>query len=591
MLRRAKFIEMRILNNLSYIGRVFLSMACSLLIYMAFGFWLFSVLSGKTYMMQVDATASGRGTLELFWDAGSGFKEHQKVVLPAIEGRNPYTFSFKVNAEERLKLFRLDFGPIPYKGGVQIHSMKLRSGFQDLFNIDGEEISAHTIYSQGLLPETESGLFEMDFQIKPFDPYLVLSPVNELVLPAWARIGLLTFPWFVFFIGPVFQWTSSVFRQKEYILPLIALFIISIPLKPAWITFTTLLIFSFALSRMMRSRKFEISRAALAILFLFLVPLLLLGEGRISKLSIPLGFVWFPIVVSCIDLTGKRRDIQMIYTRVFFTLMAITLVSWMILMLFEGYFYGITISNYFTDIKSTAHRALFWLHYPHTTFLSFFALAGALFCLDFYRNNIADRNFSRRYWLFLFFFMLVLGSRIGLAMACLLPLLAILPVRYLKLLLIPLWLLLFGLIWYFIGNLDPLRASLWEWSVDKIAGHLWLGHGTGSSEIILPDKLYLADGKRGIWMPVNHSHNQFLTYILENGIIGIIGVGIAFISLWLAFIRWGKKSILLFFFFLLLLMTVESPFRTTNVLYLISFVLSLYAVPPHINKPLSRQRE
>jgi O-antigen ligase len=78
--------------------------------------------------------------------------------------------------------------------------------------------------------------------------------------------------------------------------------------------------------------------------------------------------------------------------------------------------------------------------------------------------------------------------------------------------------------------------------------------------------------------------------MLENGILGMLGVGIAMAILWRVFTRWRKKSILLFFFFLLVLMTVESPFRTTNVLYTISFVLTLFSAPP-INKPPLGQRE
>lgn len=565
-------------------------MLCALFINLAYGYWLFSHLSENSYVVHVDATASGRGTMELFWDAGQGFKEPQKVALTAVKGRNGYSFSFKVAAGERLKLLRLDFGPVAYEGGIKIHSLGLKSGDLELFLLNGKEISAHTIYSQGLMPDTESGVFTMDHRIEPFDPYIVLSPVNELVLPVWARIVLLVIPWPVFFIVPVFQWTRRAFRRKEYILPLIALFIISISLKPAWVTFTTLLVLAFGLTRLAGRRKFAISKGAIAIVLLFLVPLVFLGDGRISKLSIPLGFVWFPIVAGCIDLTSQRIEIQRMYARIFLIIMAISLVSWIVLVYYEGYFYGITFSNYFTDIKSAAHQAMFWLYFPHTTFLSFFVLLGALFCLDFYRNNKADRNFSILYWVFSSLFVIVLGSRIGIAMAGLLPTLALVPVKYLKPLLLPLWLLLFGVIWYFIADLDPLRANLWELSLKNISRELWFGHGTGSSEIVLPEKLYLADGGRDVRMPVNHSHNQFLTYILENGIMGMLGVGIAMAFLWRVFTRWRNKSTLLFFFSLLVLMTVESPFRTTNVLYTISFVFTLFSAPP-INKPPLGQRE
>ena len=85
---------------------------------------------------------------------------------------------------------------------------------------------------------------------------------------------------------------------------------------------------------------------------------------------------------------------------------------------------------------------------------------------------------------------------------------------------LPLWAVIFAGIVYFIGVLDFQREQLWKVSWAAFKENIWLGHGTGTSDAVLPDHLSIKKGGVESLLEVNHSHNQFLTYLLENGLLG-----------------------------------------------------------------------
>ena len=261
---------------------------------------------------------------------------------------------------------------------------------------------------------------------------------------------------------------------------------------------------------------------------------------------------------------------------VFFVLMSIALVSWLLLMGYDGYFYKVEFSNYFTDIKSNAHLVMDWLYYRHTTFLSFFIVLGGIFCLDLFKKQKMNKTYGITYLGLAIVVLLILGSRFAWALALLLPVLYFIPMQHLKRILIPLWLVLVTATIYFIDKMDLLRDELWKISLAEIKQNIWFGHGTGSSDAILPDQLVIEKNGADALIGINHSHNQFLTYLLENGVLGTLLFIALMFFVFYCFAKQKNKAMLLITFSILFLMVVESPFMTATPLYLLSFLLCCF---------------
>ncbi len=172
--------------------------------------------------------------------------------------------------------------------------------------------------------------------------------------------------------------------------------------------------------------------------------------------------------------------------------------------------------------------------------------------------------------------LLILGSRFAWALALLLPLLYFIPVHHLKRILIPFWAALFAGTVYFIDKLDLLRAELWQLSFSGIKKKPLFGHGTGNSDLVLPDQLLIKKNGADAVIGINHSHNQFLTSLLENGLLGTMLFTALMLFIFYHFVKQNDKTMILVTFAILLLMVVESPFMTATPLYLFSFLLCCF---------------
>src|SRR5690606_5324343 len=89
--------------------------------------------------------------------------------------------------------------------------------------------------------------------VKPFDPYIVFPPLGELAMTGFLYpLSILT-P----FLGLVFLYLIKL--RKEYKIGIVSLltlfFIICIPLKIAWTTFSTLLLGAYGIGLALHSRK------------------------------------------------------------------------------------------------------------------------------------------------------------------------------------------------------------------------------------------------------------------------------------------------------------------------------------------------
>ena len=172
----------------------------------------------------------------------------------------------------------------------------------------------------------------------PFDPYIVFDSVNELLFPKWKRTLALVLPWIALLLLPVLRWIRRTYHKGRYVLFFIALFCCAIPLKMAWVTFATLLLLGYAGFDYLKKRNIEFDPVHGAMLFFFLVPLLLSGNGEISQVAIPAGFAMFAIIGSLTDFSDRTDDIKKIYITVFLVITSITAVSWLLLMAYYGYY-------------------------------------------------------------------------------------------------------------------------------------------------------------------------------------------------------------------------------------------------------------
>ncbi len=542
------------------------------------GQYLKSSLSKGNFTVTVDSVYGADATMELMYDTGEDFNQRQRVPRPWKKGQDTVQFPFELKEGEQLRYLRLDFGTNTDLKKVEINSITLSSKGKTLFRLKKDEISARIGLLTGISEvDASTAAFTLDTQRKPFDPYIVFEAVNELIFPNWQRTLTLVLPWLMLLFLPLLKWLKDLVREGEYVLIFVGLFCAAIPLKIAWVTFTTLLLVVYALFNYYKKRQFKFDVIYTALLLFFLIPLVFVRDGDVSKLGIPIGFVLFVISGSLIDFSGKRNQIKKIYITVFFLVASITAVSWLLLMSYYGYYYKIDLPGYFMDIKTHAHATMFWLYYPHTTFLSFFIVIGGIFCFDLYEKKEIGRAYGLFYGVFGFCALLLLGSRFAVLMGISLPILVRFSAKKIGSWLVPAWAVIAALVVFFIGDIDLRRNQLWRISWAAFKERPWLGHGTGSSETILNNLERVRSAGFDAILEMNHPHNQFLTYLLENGLLGTLMFFGAFLYIVYRFTKQDNKSMLLICLMVLLLMITESPFRTTTPLYVIGFLFSIFA--------------
>lgn len=553
-------------------------MVLSIILNLIVGFKLKSELSQKNYLLNLEIEYRSPGIVELLYDTGSNFNQAQRESAKVNEGKNSLQIPFQLKYGNQLKFIRLDFGQDTMLTRVKINKLVLLRDTKQLFKLSNREIADKTIFLHGVEKLGNGDYsFKLDNQKKPFDPYIVFRPLNELVYSLPLRTFLLTVPWLILLFPPIFSWIKLKLKRKEFELILVGMFLASLLLKIAWVTFTTLLLLGYAVFIYFKNRKLHFGPNHFLVMLLFGVPLFFLGDGQFAKLSIPLGFLLFPIICSIIDFTRFSSEIKGMYVKVFMVVMSIIVVSAALLFFGEGYFYNIDWTNYFSNIRYNRHLLLNMFYYDHTTFISFFILIGEIFVIQQSKKNVKDENYIISYSVFALITLILLGSRFALCLGALILILSAFSVQILKKYLIPLWSAALLTIFYFIDFIDPFRARLWRISWNKSRDSIWFGHGTGNSSALLPESLPIKKiGFESTIMEVNHSHNQYLAYVLENGLLGAAIATTVLILIFYQYAKHNNKAMLLIIFACLMLMIIESPFRTSTPLYLISFLLSIF---------------
>ncbi|MCM4150240.1 O-antigen ligase family protein [Arenibacter sp. N53] len=572
------------IRKLSFVPRLCICMAISLIINSLLNYELSLELSQKSYTLLAEITYPDEGSIELHYDTGAGFNPIQEVKREANTTGNTIDFPFKLEKNEQLKFLRLDFGSNENIKNVVINSVELVANGKSLFKIASGEFKKNIVFFKHIMEVDHlRSAFILDTSKPSFDPYIVLKPINELIYPLWLRTLFLLLPWLVLFVFPLVNWIKRQTDEKDLVLIFVAFFIATIPLKIAWVTFSTLLLLAYGLFNSYKKRTFKINSIQVSVSIFFIIPFLLIGSGDISKLSIPMGFLLFTLIGGTIDFSRRNSDVKIIYLNVFLVLSSILIVSWLLLIFCSGYYYNINFYNYFSDIKTNAHLSIYWLFYDHTTFISFFILIGNVFCADLLSKKLISYRYITIYFIFSFLAILILGSRLSIVLLLILPILFSLSIKNIARYIFPSIIIVFATIIYFIGTLDGPRSQLWKMSWKAIKDNPWAGYGTGKSDVILQNiEIAHRAGFNSI-LAMNHSHNQYLTYLLENGTIGLFIFLLALSNILYNFYNSNNKCMLIICSMILLLMIFESPFKTATPLYMISFLLVVFSEKEKMN--------
>ena len=538
--------------------------------------WIKKDLSRENYTVSLELSSDSPGFIDLYFDAGNGFSENNKIRNHLGKGAQKIDFQIDLKNGEFLKKLRIDFEEISDSQKVTLSNVSLRTEDRSLYSLSDRRLRANIALLHNLVSPKTSNVY---YELKGHDPYLVLKTNNELMMPIGLQILLLTSPFILLLAGPIFQWFKHLRQERNYLMLFCALFVLSLLLKISWVTFTTLLLLAYGLFSFNKI-NFKKRRAnTISLLILFLIPLVLLGDGDYQKLSIPLGFIFFMLIGQLIDFKGSTDGIRLIFVNIFSVFMVIIIVNWILLIFSYGVFYDIYWDNYFFQIKESVHHVLYWIRYDHTTFLSFFLIVGAIFCWDLHNKRLIS---SRRFLFYLVLSILtliILGSRYALAVIVLLPVvLSFLKKNYSWRILLPITLVSLISISLIIPNIDPVRKQQWEISVLAASKKPLMGYGTGNSEKIMADLDIANESGLDVTLPYNHPHNQYLTYLLENGIIGLLIFLTVFITLMLLYYQHREISMTAVCFIILVLMFTESPFKTATALYGIVFLLAIHPV-------------
>jgi len=123
-----------------------------------------------------------------------------------------------------------------------------------------------------------------------------------------------------------------------------------------------------------------------------------------------------------------------------------------------------------------------------------------------------------------------------------------------------------------IQKTDESRNRLWSVTWEAIKKKPLFGYGMGQSDRILHSQGSFA--QEGIYTPVelNHSHNQFLTFLLEIGVVGVIVLLGGFVFFMFRTRRHRDQVLVLFLFGLGYISLTESILQTSKPLYVLCFL-------------------
>ncbi len=529
-----------------------------------------------------DAMSSDSTEISLYLPAGTDFDTNlyysfsdefkpQDKINGKRGDNNEIKFSFP-KSNKVLTNFRLDFDNHTLLNLFTIDSLAIRYG-DGLTMLNQEEVFNHIILNSAAiqLDKNERNL-AFNATIRPFDPYIIFDPLIKIIVDhhplKWAA---LMGP-FLFFILLYSRRLSSVL---EFDIPtlLLIVFIVCIPLKIAWTTFATLLLCVYGLFCAIRAKKFDFKNSEAQLLLAFFLALLVFGRPN----SLKVIDHQMALLLFCVLLITSRFNWEKItgfYVYFMLVLNAMLVTAGIALLFSFQDIFGLSVSEYFLQIKTYSGNMREWLYYDHAVFFTFFGLVGLLFLNPQYGFNKDDKITMIGYHVLLVGTIILVGARVSVLIYLVFLVNMVLKFRPK----IRLWMniiVFLGIaivLFYKIGSIDKNRLELWSVSWEAIKDKPLFGHGLGSSDLVLHQESYMQKVNIVIPAILNHSHNQFLTFLIEIG-----GIGLSLFAFIIALYlkrhkRYKSMTLVLFIFGLCYVFLTESVLQTSKPLFVLCFL-------------------
>ena len=488
--------------------------------------------------------------------------------------------------EVMVKKFRLDLGNDPKLGQVEIKSLNLLFGAEKTV-LDQEKVFADLYQNSGSVYLDKNALsIRMVKSHVPFDPYVIFMPLGTLSVSHTIYAVCLLAPFLVLLLLYFIKYRKTYSFTATDFLALV--FIICIPMKIAWTTFCTILLCAYGIYFAIYKRRVFL-RNDLFFLFvgLFLLLALFGRPAGYAVMDNEFALLLFAVISATLPLT--KLKIYACYVRALLVLNGVILASGLSFLLWFHDFYGLGIADYFAEIKIYSGNLREWLYYDHAAFLSFFGLVGLLFAHKLSAMGRMDRRLLILYHILLVSFIVLNGSRICVLIYAVYLLNVAVKLGYKKKIFVNafLFLIVAASFVHSIEKLDEIRYRLWSVSWKAIKESPWIGHGLGKSNAILHDSRF-ADAKTiSEIAEFNHSHNQFITFLMEIGILGFLSLVFALAYYLYKSGHYKNATLGLFLLGLGYLFLTESILQTSKPMYVICFLFLLVSInrnlPPELD--------
>ncbi|WP_158975119.1 O-antigen ligase [Cellulophaga sp. L1A9] len=569
--------------NKSFIGSLVLAMLTAIIFNAILSSYIERKIKSDLISIEFEIESNVTFNSELYYAYKDGFKSENKI-KNSSKSKDSLKFILTKN-EKYITNYRLDLGNDNHPNTIQLKSILF------LFNDGYIKIKDKEVYTEFFLNSEAinltyaSNIITINEGAEVFDPYIIFNPLSQTIIdhnPIKKIILLLPFIIFGIIVWKKIIPKNTILSVEDY---LMIIFIICIPLKIAWTTLATLLLVAYSLYKYIRNRKLgENALVGYFLIILFLLFAIIGRPNEIQKIDHQLGIALFGIIA--LTLEWNSALIKDLYIKIFIILNAILITASIIFLLNFPLNFGLELTDYFIHIKTFSGNIRNFLYFDHAAFLTFFGLIGLLFLKHTKNTSKKEKILNYSYHIFLLLTIILMGVRICLIIYIILLLNILLKNKIKKPIIVNFGIFIFLALTLFLSikKIDKTRAALWQISWEAIKEKPFLGHGIGSSDRVLHSTHLMKEHKVIIPEALNHSHNQYLTLLIEIGFIGCLTLA-TFILAFLFRIKLYKNiTMVLFIFALSLMFLTESILQTSKPLYILCFLFLL--ISTNTQKPV-----
>ncbi|WP_424004037.1 O-antigen ligase family protein [Maribacter sp. IgM3_T14_3] len=505
-------------------------------------------------------------------------------VIKNTSSANDTLFFYLPSSNKVLKKFRLDFG-----NNTNIDKLKIKE-LQLLFQNDTIVIESDKLIqkifntSASVDLDKENKIIRFKKNVVPFDPYIIFSQLVEFTIVKKEYTLFLLLP-FVILLLVYFILVTSKKPSISVIEILCLLFVICIPLKIAWTTFATILLGIYGLYDLLFNKsKSQYIPLTLLYVGCFCIFLLFGRPSNFSDIDMQMGLLLWALIYATVHIPVEK--VYKYYVIMIMVINAMIISSGIGFLSWFNELYGLDLIDYFNNIKLYSRDVRGWLYYDHAAFLTFFGIAGVLFVQKLYKQRVESLLLVCVYHLILISFILITATRVGLFIYLFVLLNVLITSNFrIRLLLNTVILGVFSTsLFYLINKIDKSRSVLWEVTWSLIEEKPYFGYGIGQSNNMLQIAYHNKIGIGSSLLELNHSHNQYLTYLLEFGIVGSLLLLFILVLFLYKTKQYKNDMLMVFLFALSFLFLTESAFQTSKPLYVISFLFLMICSGNYFNK-------